>query len=188
MHALLFTDVVDSTRIAEELGDAQMASVWSAHDRAAWFEQARELARGAGNARLECTVACNLGILLPEEGRLPEAECLLAEAVAAAARAAERRAEGQFLAYLAVALARQGRLTDAREAVDRGDRALTALADRLSLALLGCDRAEVEWLAGDSTAARRANGMATVAADELACDEDSELRRRLMRVAALWAA
>ncbi len=35
MHALLLTDVVDSTRIAEVLGDAAMAAVWATHDRAA---------------------------------------------------------------------------------------------------------------------------------------------------------
>jgi predicted ATPase/class 3 adenylate cyclase len=35
VRALLLTDVVDSTRLAEELGDARMAEVWLAHDRAA---------------------------------------------------------------------------------------------------------------------------------------------------------
>ena len=34
-RALLLTDVVDSTRLAEELGDAAMAEVWAAHDRIA---------------------------------------------------------------------------------------------------------------------------------------------------------
>ncbi|HRI18244.1 MAG TPA: hypothetical protein PL196_06950, partial [Burkholderiaceae bacterium] len=35
MHALLITDMVDSTRIAEALGDARMVSLSMAHDRAA---------------------------------------------------------------------------------------------------------------------------------------------------------
>ncbi len=35
LRALLLTDVVDSTRIAEALGDAAMAVHWAAHDRAA---------------------------------------------------------------------------------------------------------------------------------------------------------
>ena len=35
VRALLLTDVVDSTRLAEKLGDAAMAEVWAAHDRAA---------------------------------------------------------------------------------------------------------------------------------------------------------
>ncbi|MBC8057646.1 MAG: hypothetical protein H7Y61_13810 [Rhizobiales bacterium] len=34
-RALLLTDVVDSTHLAQELGDAAMAEVWAAHDRAA---------------------------------------------------------------------------------------------------------------------------------------------------------
>jgi predicted ATPase/class 3 adenylate cyclase/Tfp pilus assembly protein PilF len=151
------------------------------------LEQAQALARGAGNARLEYTVACNLGILLAGQGQLPEAERHFAGAVTAAMRAADRRAEGQFRGHLAVALARQGRLTEAREAVERGEYALGALADRLSLALLGCDRAEVEWLAGEANAARQSHALAAATADELACGDDSELRRRLQRVAALFA-
>ena len=35
VRALLLTDVADSTRLAEELGDAAMAEVWAAHDRVA---------------------------------------------------------------------------------------------------------------------------------------------------------
>ncbi|NWG74347.1 MAG: adenylate/guanylate cyclase domain-containing protein, partial [Rubrivivax sp.] len=34
-RALLLTDVVDSTKLSEAIGDAAMAEVWSAHDRAA---------------------------------------------------------------------------------------------------------------------------------------------------------
>jgi class 3 adenylate cyclase len=34
-HALLLTDLVDSTQLAERLGDARMAAVWAAHDRTA---------------------------------------------------------------------------------------------------------------------------------------------------------
>ena len=35
IRALLLTDVVDSTKLSQELGDAAMASVWLAHDRVA---------------------------------------------------------------------------------------------------------------------------------------------------------
>lgn len=148
------------------------------------LEQARELARSSGDARLGYTVACNLGILLAEEGRLADAERHLGDAVAAAARAADRRSEGQFRGYLAVALARQGRLAEARAEIELGAQALGALSDRLSLALLGCDRAEVEWLAGNAPAAREAYGFASGVADELACGDDSELRRRLRQIGA----
>ena len=40
MKALLFTDVVDSTLLTEQLGDARAAQVWSEHDR-----HARDLMR-----------------------------------------------------------------------------------------------------------------------------------------------
>ena len=35
VRALLLTDVVDSTKLSEEIGDAAMAEVWAAHDRVA---------------------------------------------------------------------------------------------------------------------------------------------------------
>ncbi len=34
-RALLLTDVVDSTRVAQQIGDAASAALWAAHDRAA---------------------------------------------------------------------------------------------------------------------------------------------------------
>ncbi len=152
------------------------------------LDHARELARSAGNVRLEYTVACNLGILLAAEGRLPDAERHLAEAVEAAARASDRRSEGQFRGYLALALARQGRLEEARTALELGELALGSLSDVLSLALLTCDRAEVEYLAGRAALARHAHEAAQGVADELACGPDSELRRRIQSVAAMLAA
>jgi len=49
-HALLFTDVVDSTRLAERLGDVRAAEVWSAHDRRARDLLARHHGREIGRA------------------------------------------------------------------------------------------------------------------------------------------
>ncbi len=129
----------------------------------------------------------NLGMLLAEQGRLPEAEARFAAAVAAAVRAQDRRAEGQFRGYLAITLARQARLAEARDEIALGEQALRTLSDRLGLALLGCDRAETEWLAGDVAASRRAHALAAATADELACGEESELRRRLQSVAARFS-
>ena len=34
-HALLLTDLVDSTKLSERLGDLAMAEVWAGHDRVA---------------------------------------------------------------------------------------------------------------------------------------------------------
>ena len=150
------------------------------------LDQARELARSAGNVRLEYTVACNLGILLTAQGRLTEAEQQMHSAVEAAARVADRRSEGQFRGYLAVTQARLGQLDEARATLALGEQALQSLSDRLSLALLMCDRAEVEWLAGRTAAARQMSDGAKGVADEMACGADSELRRRIQTVTALF--
>ena len=145
--------------------------------------QAQSLALAAGHVRLAYTVACNLGILLMAEGRLADAEQQLRGAVAAARQAADRRAEGQFLGYLAVTLARRGGIDEARAALDQAEQALRAMADSLSLAVLLCDRAEVEGLAGAPDRAEQARTGAQGIADELACGPESELRRRLATLA-----
>lgn len=49
-RALLLTDVVDSTRLAAELGDEAMARIWMAHDRVA-----RELLRVHGGREIDKT-------------------------------------------------------------------------------------------------------------------------------------
>jgi predicted ATPase/class 3 adenylate cyclase/Tfp pilus assembly protein PilF len=49
-RALLLTDVVDSTKLSEELGDVRMAEVWSAHDRVA-----RDLLRVHGGLEIDKT-------------------------------------------------------------------------------------------------------------------------------------
>jgi len=49
-RALLLTDVVDSTKLAERLGNSAMAEVWAAHDRVA-----RDLLRGTGGREIDKT-------------------------------------------------------------------------------------------------------------------------------------
>ena len=50
VRALLLTDVVDSTKLSEELGDTAMAEVWNQHDRAA-----RDLLPGFGGREIDKT-------------------------------------------------------------------------------------------------------------------------------------
>ena len=151
------------------------------------LDRAHGLARSTGDVRLQYTVACNLGILLTVQGQLVEAERHMSEAVHAAVQAVDRRAEGQFRGYLAVTLARLGRLGEAMTMLDLGEQALRTVSDRLSLALLMCDHAEVAWLSGNASKARQAHGMAQASADELDCGAESELRRRIQAVAAIFA-
>ncbi|MDP3226309.1 MAG: tetratricopeptide repeat protein, partial [Rubrivivax sp.] len=67
-----------------------------------------------------------------------------------------RRAEAQILGNLGVALARQGRIGPARDHLQAGLQVLRAGTDKLSLGLVLCGLAEVEWLDGQSAAAARA--------------------------------
>jgi hypothetical protein len=56
-RTLLFTDVVDSTQLSHPLGDTDMASLWSAHDRTA-----RDLLRARSRPRnRELSVALRWG-------------------------------------------------------------------------------------------------------------------------------
>ena len=50
VRALLLTDVVDSTRLSQTLGDAAMAELWAAHDRVA-----RDLLAGRGGREIDKT-------------------------------------------------------------------------------------------------------------------------------------
>ena len=148
----------------------------------AQFDLALSAARELGHARLENVVLCNLGILLTAEGRLAEAGQHLTGAVNGAMASADRRAEGQARGYLALVLAKQGLMEDARAMAERGESLLIASADSLSLALLLCDSAEIEFLASERKAAERALGRATRIADEIGCGPNSELRRRLASI------
>ena len=144
-----------------------------------YFEEALLVAREIGHVRLEYTVLCNIGILWSAEGRPGDAVAFLRQAVEAAKAAGDRRAEGQFRSYLALNLARGGDIPAARHQLAEGERLLLAAADRLSHALLLCDRAEVEALDRCSSAAREAFEAARKLAAELACGVESELGQRL---------
>lgn len=78
VRALLLTDVVDSTGLSERLGDAAMAEVWAAHDRAArdllpaW--RGREIDKTDGMLLLFATAADAFGYALAYQralGSLP---------------------------------------------------------------------------------------------------------------------
>jgi tetratricopeptide (TPR) repeat protein len=141
-------------------------------------------AREIGHVRLEYTVLCNLGIVLAGEGRLAEAATYLEKAIEGAIGSSDVRAEGQTRGYLALVLAKQGALQEARAMADRGEKLLVASADALSHALLLCDRAEIELLASATGAAEAAMQRARKIADEIECGPESELRRRLAAIGA----
>ncbi|HEY9237297.1 MAG TPA: tetratricopeptide repeat protein, partial [Burkholderiaceae bacterium] len=146
------------------------------------FDAALRIARETGHMRLSYTVLCNVGLCLLAQEQHGEAAMRVQEAIDAAVQSGDLRSEAQFSGYLAVALAHLGRMGDAYAALTKGERLLTDLSDSLSLALLLCNRAEVETLDGRPDEARSALDRAASLAQELNAGPDSELGRRLAKV------
>jgi predicted ATPase/class 3 adenylate cyclase/Tfp pilus assembly protein PilF len=146
------------------------------------FDAALLIARETGHMRLIYTVICNIGLCLMAQGQDAEAALRVREAIDAAVLSGDLRSEGQFSGYLAVALARLGRMAEARAALLKGERILHDISDALSLALLLCNRAEVESLDSKPDQARAALDRAARLARELNAGPDSELGRRLAKV------
>ena len=98
VRALLLTDVVDSTKLAEQLGDAALAEVWAAHDQAA-----RDLLPSGAGARstrpTACCCCCStappmpwaMPVLSPRAGRSGDAAAGGPGCTSASAAARERR-------------------------------------------------------------------------------------------------
>ena len=143
------------------------------------LERAAQIAREIGHAALEYTVLCNLGILAEKEHRLEDARTSFAAAVAAANRAADRRAEGQFRGYLGQCLALLGQEDEAMRELQQADALLKAMDDRLSRAIVTCQRSLAARLAGRTEEADSALHEARRIGAELGVEPDSELSRRL---------
>ena len=184
----------ESLLIARELGHRQLEGntlcnlgmlhyvQGGAQDARSACEAALQVARDLGHARLECIVLCNLGLVHGATGALAEAQTAYGEALAAARHIGDLRTEGQVLGYLALIHARQRAPDAARQCLDRGQALLVQVADRLSLGVLLCGRAESEWLAGDAASARAAQNEAAAIAAQSGAGPDSELGIALARV------
>ena len=138
--------------------------------------------------RLKCIVECNLGLvcfgLQDWQQALPHYEA----ALASARELSDLRSEGLFLGYLGQLQARLGRFAEASSSIDAGERLLRQVADRFSLGLLLCHRAEVEHLAGRLGSPSEAWLRAKAIELELGAGADSELGVAVGRVGALLAA
>ena len=143
------------------------------------------VARETGSERLACVALGNLGLVDVETGRAAEARAHYEQALGVARSIGDRRAEGQFLGYLGLLQGRLGFIAEGRHCLSEGEAALAAMRDRMSLALLLAQRAEVEWLAGEPDAARQTAQRAAALAGELAAAPESELCSQLRRVNAL---
>lgn len=141
--------------------------------------QALETAREMGHTRLECVTSINLSLVAIAAGDDAAAEPLLDNALRIALDLRDRRTEGQVLGNLGALHARQLRPDAARESIERGSALLEEVQDRLSQALLQCDRAEVLQLTGAPAQARFALHAARAAAQAIRAGPQSELGHRL---------
>ena len=98
----------------------------------------------------------------------------------------EPRYEGQFLGYLGLLHARQGRQKDAQHCLDSGEALLRSVSDRFGLGVHLTSLAEARQLAGDAAAARASLAAATTIAAEVGAGPTSEIGLALTRVRALF--
>lgn len=183
-----------AVHIARELGNRQ----WEADARCnlgllhfaegrwpaaqAELESALAAAREMGHAHLLSVVQCNLGLVAEALGEPEDAHSYHEAAVALSRDRGDRRSEGQFLGYLGLLHARQARFALARECLTTGEALLDNVADRISLGILLCARAEAEYLADQEQAANDALARADQLAKELPdVEPESEFGKALAR-------
>ena len=185
------TNYEQALSIAQQVGDRRWEGnarcnlglieyVQGHFDRAgAQFKAASTIAQEVGHAKLTCTSLCNLGLVLEAQGDLAKAADCYERAVDGAREHRDRRSEGQFKGHLGLAYARMGRNADALEAMTSAENLLVQVNDRLSLALLLCQRGEAEQLAGNFRAFRETLSRCEELAAELGQGPKSELSGKL---------
>ena len=122
-------------------------------------------------------LVATLALARADTGALPAARELL-----------DRRLEGQVPGYLGLLRARQGRSDAARADFVAGAALLREAADDVSLAVLLCGRAELEWLSKQAAAARATLQEAEAIGRAVEAAPGSELATALERVQALLQA
>jgi len=153
--------------LCQELGDADQA-----FDH---FSRALAIAKETGDVRLEYVLQCNLGIFFGKQSEHTKAIAYLEAAAEAARSNNDVRSEGQFRGYLAVALARYGQFADATRVWTVANALLSTISDRLSMALLMSQGAELQLLSGNAENAATLIDLALSEARELRVEPDSEL-------------
>ena len=146
------------------------------------LQAALVVVRDLGDAHMEGIVLCNLGMVYASSGEFDQAQDRYEAALAAARDVGDRYSEGQFLGYLGLLHARRSRFDEARACLDAGEALLRDASKQLSLGVLLCNRAEIEQLAGNRTAARSALAEADAIALATGAGPESELVLGLARV------
>jgi predicted ATPase/class 3 adenylate cyclase/Tfp pilus assembly protein PilF len=184
--------------IARELGDRQ----WEANARCnlgllhfaeGRLPDARTELKAAlattletGHVHVSSVIQCNLGLVAEALGERDAAFAHLEGAVTLARDSGDHRSEGQFLGYLGLLHARHGGAARARECLVAGEALLRRVADRISLGILLCARAEAEHRCGNDRAADAALAAARQLADDVAeVEPNSEFGQALSKAGAL---
>ena len=128
---------------------------------------------------------CNLGIVIERQGRPDEAQLQFESAVGLARAHGDPIAEGQYMGYLGLLHARQGRHIEARQTLTSSETLLRSASDAFGLGMLLTSRAEAYHLAGDTEAATVCLAAATAIAAEVGAGPASEIGLALKRVGAL---
>ena len=146
------------------------------------FGLAMSIAAHMGHVRLHGTVACNLGLVELAGDRPQSALAQFETAVQTAKQLGDLRGEGQFRSYMGLALARVGRLADARQCLEIARERLTAASDLLSLGIANCALSEVAWRGGDESQATAMFFEARDCLQSSGAGPQSELAREITRL------
>jgi predicted ATPase/class 3 adenylate cyclase/Tfp pilus assembly protein PilF len=185
----------EALRLARDVGDRQwegntlcnlgllLHQQGAMGEARAALEASLSVATEMGYARLAAVVHCNLGIVLEATLLREAAARQYQQAIAIAKSLADRRSEGQFLGYLGLARARQGRFEEARQCFENGQRLLDSVGDRGNGAALLCQWTEAEQLAGNPREARERLAQARALASTTSAGDQSELAAFLRQAA-----
>ena len=99
----------------------------------------------------------------------------------------DHRAEGMILGGLANLLVRQGRISEAKEALGAGETLLKKIGNSPELAELLCTKGHTEVAAGDLDPARAALGQAETVVAAIGAAPGSELCREITKLRAALA-
>jgi predicted ATPase/DNA-binding winged helix-turn-helix (wHTH) protein/Tfp pilus assembly protein PilF len=169
------TILANTATIHQDMGESAKAL--------GYYTQALTVIRQTGELRVEGITLGNIGNLLYAEGNFSSASDHLQQAISICDTVAPSAA-GQFRANLAIVRSEQGDFDEARTLLN-GARQQAASASRITKGTIHCASAQVEYLAGDTTAAAASLSHAESIAEDVQVKPDSELGRAIAEARAL---
>ena len=148
-----------------------------------YFRQALSAAREMGNRRSEGVTLGTLGALMFSMGEAESAAAYLSDAIAINDETLPMAA-GAFRGSLAVILAEQGEMDEARAVLVKGEAQLRGV-HKMEYGKFLCKKARVNHLAGDDETAQVALQAARMIADEVKGGPESEFRQTIQSAEAV---